>query len=538
MQNEVDYRQLVETAQAIPWSFDLHTMCFTYIGPQAVKILGYPQDEWYAKDFWMGHIHPDDAEAVKEYCQTELARGADHEHEYRMRAKDGQYIWIRDIVNVIQGVNGPQNLQGFMFDITERKQVEQALNSLAEIQATNGIDEFYRVCVQTLANTYNAQYACIGLFANDEHDSIRTQSAWAGNGYVDNVDYDLEGTPCAEVLALKMELVPRDARKEYPDDDLLKEMQVESYYGSPLITASGYMIGLVSVMDVKPMELSQWTAPILGLFSQRIASEIERYQINKQLQAVNLNLEQRVSERTADLLRAKEVASQANAAKSDFLSRMSHELRTPLNAIIGFSQLLDMEEGLDKGHKENVVEILNAGQHLRALVDEVLDLSKIESGHIDITCKPVSITKVVNSSLSVVRPMAAQYNVNIESNINDHADRMVMAESMRLNEVLINLLTNAVKYNRVNGNVALEIEEQSDNRLRVWVSDEGEGMPGEDIIRVFEPFTRIKPVANGIEGTGIGLTISKRLVELMGGEIGVESAVGKGSRFWLDLSLA
>ncbi len=538
MQSEVDYRQLVETAQAIPWSFDLHTMRFTYIGPQAVKVLGYPRDEWYAEGFWMGHIHPDDAEAAMEYCHTEVARGVDHEFEYRMLAKDGQHVWIRDIVNVIQSVNGPPILQGFMFDITERKQVEQALNSLAEIQATNDIDEFYRVCVQTLANAYNAEYACIGLFADDEHSSIRTQSLWAGNSYADNVDYELEGTPCAEVLALKMELVPRDVTKEYPDDELLKKMQVESYFGSPLITASGYMIGLVSVMDVEPMKLSQWTAPILGLFSQRIASEIERYQINRKLQAVNLTLEQRVHERTADLLEAKEIASQANAAKSDFLSRMSHELRTPLNAIIGFSQLLEMEEGLNREHKDNVVEILNAGHHLRALVDEVLDLSKIESGHIDITCKPVSIIKVVNSSLSVVRPMAVQYNVNIESNINDHADCMVMAEGMRLNEVLINLLTNAVKYNRVNGSVALDIEEQSDNRLRVWVSDEGEGMPEEDIIRVFEPFTRIKSIANNIEGTGIGLTISKRLVELMGGEIGVESAVGKGSRFWLDLSLA
>ena len=301
MEENQKYKQLVETARGIPWTLDLDSFLFTYVGPQTIEITGYTQEEWYADGFWINNLHPEDRDWVVSYCEIEVAQGRDHDFEYRLLTKDGSVIWVRDVVNVIHGEHGPEKLQGFMFDITEQKQVELALNSLAEMRVNDNIEAFYRACTKILSMVYNAQFSFIGLFATEARSSIQTQAVWAGESHVDNFTYDLKGTPCADIIDLKIELVPTGASEEYSDDEMLVQMGVDSYYGSPLIASSGEIIGLVSVMDVKPMLLSSWTSPILGLFAQRIANEIERYQTNIALQQVNQDLAQQVSERTDDL---------------------------------------------------------------------------------------------------------------------------------------------------------------------------------------------------------------------------------------------
>ncbi len=238
------------------------------------------------------------------------------------------------------------------------------------------------------------------------------------------------------------------------------------------------------------------------------------------------------------LKRAKEDAERANRAKSDFLSRMSHELRTPLNAILGFAQLLEMDE-LDAEQTESVEQILKAGRHLLALVDEVLDIARIEAGRMTLSLEPIEVSEVLNEAWELVRHRAGQSGIQFSGGANGECDVNVTADRQRLKQVMLNLLSNAVKYNEEGGQVEVTCSRGSTgpNRLRVLVKDTGRGIPEEALSRLFTPFERLGIEHTGIEGTGIGLAVSRGLIEAMDGEIGVESEVGEGSTFWFELPL-
>lgn len=238
------------------------------------------------------------------------------------------------------------------------------------------------------------------------------------------------------------------------------------------------------------------------------------------------------------LKRAKEDAERANRAKSEFLSRMSHELRTPLNAILGFAQLLEMD-ALDAEQTESVDQILKAGRHLLSLVDEVLDIARIEAGRMSLSLEPIDVGSVVREAWELVKHRADQEGIALKDADAMECDVKVTADQQRLKQVVLNLLSNAVKYNRENGTVVVRCGRgmTGANRLRVAITDSGRGIPEEALNRLFQPFERLGAETSGIEGTGIGLAVSRGLIEAMDGEIGVESTLGEGSTFWFELPL-
>jgi PAS domain S-box-containing protein len=261
----------------------------------------------------------------------------------------------------------------------------------------------------------------------------------------------------------------------------------------------------------------------------------ERKKNEAGLKAAHDELEERIRERTYELENARIDAEKANAAKTEFLSRMSHELRTPMNAILGFAQLLDSDrDDMPEAQAESVHEILDAGYHLLHLINDTLDLSKIESGKLKLDIRPVMLEPLVQESILLVRDEAGKQSITINTDSGSLAKLQVLADPVRFKQVLINLMSNAIKYNRSGGSVDIRADSRN-GRVYVAVQDTGIGIPQECIRDVFLPFTRVDAENNGIEGTGIGLTIALKMLKMMDGAIRVESSETEGSVFTLDL---
>jgi signal transduction histidine kinase/ActR/RegA family two-component response regulator len=237
---------------------------------------------------------------------------------------------------------------------------------------------------------------------------------------------------------------------------------------------------------------------------------------------------------------ARQAAETANRSKSEFLSRMSHELRTPLNAVLGFGQLLELD-GLTETQSESVQQIVKGGRHLLELINEVLDISRIETGNLALSPEPVLVDDVIADALSLMRPLAEHRAITLASLTSPAGAAHVLADRQRLNQILINLISNAIKYNHEGGTVTVTSEHHRNNNrsgdtVRISVADTGPGIAAADLPRLFVPFERLGAERTATEGTGVGLALSRRLAEAMGGTLEVSSTESEGSRFWVELA--
>ncbi|MEE4250255.1 MAG: PAS domain-containing protein [Alcanivoracaceae bacterium] len=479
-------RQLLEAQRLASignWSADLANGELLW-SDEIYRIFGYePGDITPSVEIFHAAIHPDDRELVHQSEQLAEKTGR-HDVVHRILRPDGSIRYVHELAQMQFDESGkPLRLTGTVQDVTEIKQAEQDLLI------------FRRVFDATEQGIGVADVDGYLIYSNPAHDRL--------HGYEPG---ECSGMHFTRFFSEEtMQWAPETIRQAVTEGRSWSGLlPIVCQDGSEVVTASN--VGFIAGVDGKP----QYLFNIMSDYSPELA-------------------------RQQQLAQAKEEADRANQAKSEFLSSMSHELRTPMNAILGFGQLMEYDDTLPEDHQDSVNEILKAGNHLLELISEVLDLAKVESGNIDLSLEPVEVCAVVDECLALVGPLADQRGIGLRHQ--GLEDAAVRADRTRLKQVLLNLLSNAIKYNRQGGSVMLNVQQQADERLRIQVIDTGPGIPADKLTGLFEPFNRLGAEAGEIEGTGIGLTITRRIVEMMGGIVDAQSEVGVGSTFWIELPL-
>ncbi len=440
-------------------------------------------------------IHPDDRASSKVAIVNHLKTGANIDVTFRVRTKDGRYRWSQCLADSVRDENGRAiYLSGINFDITPLKEAEDAAHSSdARLQrivssSNDGIWEWSAAGNEADGSIYYSKrcFEQIGLaVSNDE--------------LLKSFD---------QVQRFREHILPEDLPKF--DQALKQHLKNEGPFDVEFRVNGG--------------EGKQYWIRSRG---QAIFNEDGKAVV---VSGTNMDITalKKAEER---VIQTKEAAEKANKAKSQFLSSMSHELRTPLNAILGFSQLFDFETSISENQRENVKEIRKAGQHLLQLINDVLDLAKIESGNMTLSLEPVLPIRIIEECVGLMQSMAEGRRIQISLETNKLDDVYIHADAIRLKQVILNLLSNAIKYNRDNGAVVIRLAELHKSQLTLQVHDTGYGIP--DALRdaVFEPFNRLGAEESGTEGSGVGLVITQQLVGMMGGQLDFYSELGEGSCF-------
>ena len=465
---------------------------FLQVNTSFCEMVGYSNEE-LGKRTAEDITFADDIETGRQLARSLLDGTTRYTGDKRYVHKNGDVLWVSRTASIIRNEQGaPQHFLLMVEDISERKAAETALDkSRRELEAALHKNQLIMDNSQDVICTVSNDGRFLSVNAACKHLWGYTEEEIIGRKYIDLVH-------------------PDDRIKSTAADKRLRETGKVTDFVNRYIRKDG------SVVDV--LWSATWSEKDQLIFC--VAHDVtDRARIEKALRE------------------AKEEADRANHAKSDFLSRMSHELRTPLNSILGFGQLLDRQSPSDM-QRPRIRYILSAGRHLLNLINEVLDISRIEAGTLQLSVEPVCIEEAISEALDLMRPMAAECSISLSTDASLENATYVLADRQRLKQVLLNLLSNAVKYSAVEGSVTVSFSESGSRFTRLSVRDTGAGIPVDKLARLFTPFDRLGAEQSSVEGTGLGLALCQRLVQAMHGTIGVSSTLGNGSTFWLDLPRA
>jgi len=490
--------------------------------PAIEKMFGYTAAELQGKSF--GFLIPElDQEqhkvSLEHYGVSDAERAVGQGREVMGFRQDGSFFPLEIAVSQMT-LGGQLYFTGILRDISARKQAEEALRKAGALQS---------------AIFSSANFSCI---ATDAQGVIQIFNVGAERmlGYT-AAEVVNQVTPAhlfdpEEMIARTLTLAAEhdcDIVHGFESLAFKASRGMEDIFELSYVRKDGTRIpAVVSVSALRSEDHAIIGYLLIGTDNTaRKLAETERSLLDQRLQVKNGELET-----------ARSIADKANRAKSDFLSSMSHELRSPLNAILGFAQLMD--SGVPpptETQRASIEQILKAGWYLLELINEILDLALIESGKLSLSMEPVSLQEVLRDCQTMMEPQARKRGIQMRFP-NFKAPCFVQADRTRVKQVFVNLLANAIKYNRQDGAVDITFRPAGKTRMHISVRDTGEGLSARSLDQLFQPFNRLGQEDSDEEGTGIGLVVSKRLVELMGGSIGAHSTVGVGSDFWIELNLA
>jgi len=488
---ELHFQKLALDAHAIVSITDVKGN-ITYANDKFCNISGYTREELLGQNHRIIRSSAHSTAFFRDMWRT-IASGKPWHGEIRNKKKNGDHYWVKaTIVPFLNSQGKPFQYVAIRTDITERKEIEQQYKTS---------EERYR------------------------------QLAAVSSDWVWEMDKELKFSYMSEgfrrVFGLDPEYVMGKSREQLLSEADLSEPQWQQHLAAlqERRTFRDFQYQLATP-DGREAYIQISGAPVFDKDNQFLGYRGSGSNVTNQVQSAHA------------LRQARKVADTANRTKSEFLSSMSHELRTPMNSIIGFGQMLEnnAREPLTETQKKCVAHILKGGRHLLELINEILDLSKVEAGNVELHPEAFSPSDIFSECQDLLQELARERAITFDRKL--QSDACILADRFRFKQIILNLLSNAIKYNNEGGSVTFGCQDKPDGTMRIFVSDTGDGIPEDQISELFTPFERLQHKNSEIEGTGIGLTITKRLVEAMGGTIGCESKVGEGATFWLEFPQA